>query len=274
MRSLVAVLLAASILTICACGSSSNDEQEKPAEQPNPVAVQERAAELKKMRDEACGNPVRFPVTQRCIDLSGDDGPALKRENDLRIAVWRNCALTPASAEAIRRETIARGTAKSEMGRQIIREMERTEKDSDSPCVRADMRNPDCVAGDMNACARARANDKACLAWFRDPDTQKRIDCLNRIERNSVCAQAASAESARGSGGYLSDAQQLANDCARAQNSCLHTFDECADAKSALDKFLAQLKKKTEPAATTAQQQKPDSSAQSQPMDQPPQGAP
>lgn len=268
MRTLFAALLVASVIAFCACGSSSKDEQEKPPEaKPNAPAVQERAAELRKMRDAACGNPIQFPVSERCVELSGKDGAVLKKQNELSVAVWRNCALTPASAEAIRRETIARGSANTAMGRRIIGEMERTEKDSDSPCVRADMRDPDCIAGDMDACARARSNDKACLAWFHDPDTQKRIDCLSRAAQNSVCAQTASAEAGSGAG-YLSDAQQLADDCRRAQNACLHTFDECADAKDALDKFVASLKGGAKPAA----QNQP--AVNSQPMDQPRPGTP
>lgn len=244
MRFLCAALLFASIVTLCACGSSSKDEQDKPPPpKPGPAELQEKAAELAKKRDTACGNPVRYPVSDECLQLAANDAPILRKANELTIAVWRSCALTPASAEAIRRETIARGSANTEMGKRIISEMERTERDSDSPCVRADMSDPDCIAGDMDACSRARSNDKACLAWFHDPDTQKRIECLSRSARNAVCVQAASAETGSGSdGGYFSDAQQLADDCRRAQNACLHTFDECADAKDALDKFLAQVK--------------------------------
>lgn len=259
MRSLFPALLAASILALLACGSSSKDEQAQPPPNPNAAELQAKA-ELRRKRDAVCGNPLRFPVSDECLKMAQHDAPILIKQNDLTLAVWRNCALTPASAEAIRRETIAKGTADSAMGRRIIAEMERTEKNSDSPCVRADLNDPDCMAGDVNACAQARSNDKACIAWFHDPDTRKRIQCLGETANSSICAQAAAAES-QSDGGPLSDAQQLEDDCRRAQNACLHTFDECANAKDALDKYLAQINRGAK-AGAPGQQPQPQTATQ------------
>ena len=155
--------------------------------------------------------------------------------------MWRACALTPASAETIRQEVTARGNAKPAIGQQMIGEMERTEEHSDSPCVAADLRDLDCVAGNSEACQTARQNDSGCVAWQSDADTQERLHCIDRAVHDPECMATQSAESAPKAihaASSFSDTEAQADDCRRKENACLHTFDECANAKDALQNFL------------------------------------
>ena len=177
--------------------------------------------------------------------LAGDEGPQLRRRSDLTVAVWRNCALIPSSAESIRQDLIAKGGAKTPVGQKMIGEMERTEEHSDSPCVAADLRDLDCVAGNSEACETARNGDPACVAWLNDNDTQQRLRCIDRAVHDQACMakQPASDDDSdqngySGAANYFSDAPAQAEDCRRIESACLHTFDECANAKDALDAFL------------------------------------
>jgi len=177
-----------------------------------------------------------MPISDACVQLAGDEGPQLKRRSDLTVAVWRNCALIPSSAETIRQELVAKGGAKTSVGQKMIGEMERTEQHSDSPCVAADLRDLDCVAGNAEACENARNSDPACIAWLNDSDTQQRLHCLSRAVHDQSCmAQQSGAGEAPS---YFSDAPREAEDCRHIEEACLHTFDECSSAKDALDNFL------------------------------------
>jgi len=247
MRALLAsLLLLVSMAVVQGCGSSSKKAE---ADATHTQAAQQAAAEFQKR----CGDPVRFPISEECVRLAGADGPHLRRRSDLTVAVWRNCALIPSSAETIRQELSAKGGAKTPVGEKMIGEMERTEQHSDSPCVAADLRDLDCVAGNADACENARNGDPACMAWLNDNDTQQRLRCIDRAVHDQSCAakQPAGDESNGDSGAanYFSDAPAQEEDCRRIENACLHTFDECANAKDALELFL----KPQKPAASRSQ---------------------
>jgi hypothetical protein len=219
------------------CGSSSKnavaEERQQAAEQ---GALAQRAEFQKR-----CGNPVRFPISDECVRMAGDQGPELRRRSDLTMAVWRSCALTPSSAESIRQELIAKGTAKTPIGQKMIGEMERTEQHSDSPCVMADLHDLDCVAGSAEACETARNNDPACVAWLNDQDTQERLHCIDRAVHDQACmakAPASDNDVDSGAANAFSDAPEEEEDCRRMETACLHTFDECANAKDALQRAL------------------------------------
>jgi hypothetical protein len=224
-------LLLVSMLAVSGCGSSSDKrEAAAAAAQKASVPAIDLRAEFKKR----CGDPVRFPISDECVQLAGDQGPTLKRQSELTIAVWRACSLTPSSAETIRQELVAKGGAKSPVGQKLIGEMERTEQHSDSPCVAADLRDLDCVAGNSDACSNARDSDPACVAWLNDGDTQSRLNCIDRAVHDSACV-AKTPDDATNS---VSQTDAQAEDCRRIEKACLHTFDECANAKDALDQFL------------------------------------
>jgi hypothetical protein len=229
------------MILISGCGSSAK-QTEAPAENPKAAAVDARAEFQKR-----CGDPVRFPLSKECEQLAGDRGATLRQQSDLTVAIWRACALIPSSAETIRQEIVARGGSRSEVGQRMIGEMERTEQHSDSPCVAADLRDLDCVAGNSDACARVRDADPGCVAWINDQDTQSRIKCIARVIQDPACAS--SNDSA--SGNSASDSDADVEDCHRRENVCLHTFDECANAKDALQSFIKQS------ASREAQQQQP-----------------
>ncbi len=229
---LVSILAIFSIVGISGCGSSSKKAQAQAAQaQAAQKAALDQRAEFKKR----CGDPVRFPISDECVRLAGDRGLSLRHESDLTVAVWRACALTPSSAETIRQELAAKGSAKTAVGQKMIGEMERTEQHSDSPCVVADPHDLDCVAGNSEACENARNTDPACTAWLNDGDTQLRLHCIDRAVHYPACMAKQPAE---GAADYFSDSQAQAEDCRRIEKACLHTFDECANAKDALESFL------------------------------------
>lgn len=228
---LTSLLLIVAMATLQGCWSSSKKAEAE-------ATRTEAAVEFHKQ----CGDPVRFPISDECVRLAGEQGTQLRRRSDLTVAVWRNCALIPSSAETIRQELTAKGSAKTTVGEKMIGEMERTEQHSDSPCVAADLRDLDCVAGNVEACENARNGDRSCMAWLNDNDTQQRLRCIDRAVHNQACMakQSAGDESNADSGAanYFSDAPAQAEDCRRIESACLHTFDECANAKDALDLFL------------------------------------
>ena len=236
MRALLLSLLLVSAIAACGCGSSSKKAEAEAAQQ---QAAQQEASAQRAEFQKRCGNPVHFPVSDECVRMAGHEGPELRRRSDLTTAVWRNCALTPSSAESIRQELIAKGSAKTPIGQKMIGEMERTEQHSDSPCVMADLRDLDCVAGNAEACDTARNNDPACVAWLNDQDTQERLHCIDRAVHDQACmARPPASDDEAETTNALSDAPAEAEDCRRMETACLHTFDECANAKDALERAL------------------------------------
>ena len=180
--ALISSFLVVSIVSIFGCASSSKKAEGAQA-QATQKAVLDQRAEFKKR----CGDPAHFPISEACVRLAGDRGPSLRHESDLTVAVWRACSLTPSSAETIRQELAAKGGVKTAVGQKMIGEMERTEQHSDSPCVVADLRDLDCVAGNSEACENARNADPACTAWLNDGDTQLRLHCIDRAVHYPAC---------------------------------------------------------------------------------------
>jgi hypothetical protein len=225
---------------ISGCGSSEKKAEEAAHLQ---AAAGQRRADFAKI----CGDPIRFPVSDQCVRLAGDQAPSLRRQSDLTAAVWRACSLTPSSAETIRQQLVAKGSAQTPVGQKMIGEMERTEQHSDSPCVAADLRDLDCVAGNSASCETARKSDSACTAWLADSDTQSRLRCIERAVHDQACmAKAAPDDSAAAN--YFSDSPAQAEDCRHIQDACLHSFDECANAQDALERFLKSQKTGPPPA--------------------------
>jgi hypothetical protein len=223
---LTSILLVPIILA--GCGSSAKKATE--AAQAQATTDNQRADFAKR-----CGDPVHFPIGDECVRRAGSEGPSLRRQSDLTVAVWRACALVPSSAETIRQELVAKGTAQTAVGQKMIGEMERTEQHSDSPCVLADLRDLDCVAGSSDACGNARNADPSCVAWTDDNDTQSRLRCIERAVHDPSCT---AKPPEAGAANYFSDSPAQAEDCRRIENACLHSFDECANAKAALEAFL------------------------------------
>ena len=228
------------VIATCGCGSSSGKSEAEAAHQ---QASQQAALAQRAEFQKRCGNPIRIPTSDECVRMAGNDGPELRRRSDLTMAVWRSCALIPSSAESIRQELIAKGGARTAIGQKMIGEMERTEQHSDSPCVMADLRDLDCVAGSAEACETARNNDPACTGWLNDQDTQARLRCIDRAVHDQACAaKPAPDDDESHASSAFSDAPAEAEDCRRMETACLHTFDECGNAKDALDRFLKQQK--------------------------------
>jgi hypothetical protein len=194
--------------------------------------------------ERACGNPIRFPVSDECLQAAGRQSPVLKAENDLMMNIWRACSMTPASAESIRQELAVKGGDRTPMGEKIILEMERSETSPDSPCVQADKRDPKCTNGDAGACKSARDNDRACRAWLEDNDTTHRLECLRHAEDTAACAPSAPSESTERDAPEVMPfvPDERMNECIRAREECLHSVDDCAKAKYALQLYQWRLR--------------------------------
>jgi hypothetical protein len=41
--------------------------------------------------NEACGDPIQYPLSAGCIKLMGSAGPMLEHRNDLVMRIWRSC---------------------------------------------------------------------------------------------------------------------------------------------------------------------------------------
>jgi hypothetical protein len=66
------------LLLLCDCSSASNLRS---------VPASSFEAQL----DNACGKPITYPLSAKCISLMGGVGPALRHRSDLVMRVWRTC---------------------------------------------------------------------------------------------------------------------------------------------------------------------------------------
>lgn len=118
--------------------------------------------------DEACGNPIRLPVSQQCIAARGwRVGPLLKRKSDLVMAVWRACPAEDA-CEAVEQKTPA---CKKRLAPNLAAEAKaRAEQD----------------------CQIALSADYSCDALRRDPDYVRQGNevgrCLEDQSQKPGCA--------------------------------------------------------------------------------------
>jgi hypothetical protein len=96
--------------------------------------------------DEACGKPIVYPLSPKCIKLMGGVGPALRHRSDLVMRIWRTCP-------------------------------------DENPCNKIVRSNPACTgqgaagsvtavsdsgAGTKDPCQRAQEADYSCLALRED----------------------------------------------------------------------------------------------------------
>jgi hypothetical protein len=64
------------------CGTAS-----RPASNPAGIQGSSFAREL----NQACGDPVVYPITAQCVDMMGSVGPLLQHRSDLIMKIWRSC---------------------------------------------------------------------------------------------------------------------------------------------------------------------------------------
>jgi hypothetical protein len=91
---------------------------------------------------DACGRPVLYPISTKCIGVMGSVGPLLQRRSDLVVKIWRSCA-------------------------------------NDNPCYRIASTDPACggrvtpvraglFGADNDSCRRAQQADYSCAAMLND----------------------------------------------------------------------------------------------------------
>ncbi len=49
------------------------------------------ASGFEKQLDDACGQPIVYPISAKCIALMGGVGPMLQHRSDLVMRIWRTC---------------------------------------------------------------------------------------------------------------------------------------------------------------------------------------
>jgi hypothetical protein len=118
----------------------------------------------KSTMDEACGNPVRWPISQECVNLLGPRGSLFQEKSDRVMAVWRACpsAAPCGNFGACKKlQSLTVGTQEYES-------------------QRAD-------------CRGAQGADYSCSALQKDPEFQRRgraaSECLKNMANDRHCGK-------------------------------------------------------------------------------------
>jgi hypothetical protein len=127
-QSCVAIALASMLL--CACSTQSH-----PARNTAPIPSSTFEQELA----GSCGQPVAYPISERCIAMMGSVGPLLQHRSDLIMKIWRNCP-------------------------------------AENPCYRIAAAEPACGGAQpvsfgavTQSCREAQEADHSCAALLKDP---------------------------------------------------------------------------------------------------------
>ena len=116
----------------------------------------------KSTMDEACGDPVRWPVSRECVNLLGPRGSLFQEKSDLVMALWRACptAAPCGNFEACKKlQSLKVGTKEYESQRA--------------------------------ACKSAQMADYSCSALQRDLEFQRQgrvaSECLKNVAKDASC---------------------------------------------------------------------------------------
>jgi hypothetical protein len=91
---------------------------------------------------DACGQPVAYPISAKCVSMMGSVGPILQHRSDLIMKIWRSCP-------------------------------------DENPCYRITKTDPACTGAPTaqpvsfdtanQSCKEAQETDHSCAALLRDP---------------------------------------------------------------------------------------------------------
>jgi hypothetical protein len=91
---------------------------------------------------DACGQPVAYPISPKCVSMMGSVGPLLQHRSDLIMKIWRSC---PDENPCYR----------------ITR--------TDPACNGAPAAQPVSLGNSNQSCKEAQETDHSCAALLRDP---------------------------------------------------------------------------------------------------------
>lgn len=117
--------------------------------------------------NQACGKPIAYPISAKCITLMGSAGPMLQHRSDLVMKIWRTCP-------------------------------------DDNPCYRITKTDPACAgqtpsavsdhrAGTNDACLMAQEANYSCAALRDDLVYLDRTQHSSSAKTDNDCAQAKTA---------------------------------------------------------------------------------
>jgi hypothetical protein len=96
------------------------------------------AGSFEQQLDDACGRPIVYPISAKCIALMAGAGPMLQHRSDLVMAIWRSCPEENPCYRVARTEPACSGqglTAVADTGTR-----------AESPCLKAQQANYSCAA--------------------------------------------------------------------------------------------------------------------------------
>jgi len=96
------------------------------------------AGSFEQQLDEACGQPIVYPLSPKCIALMGSAGPMLEHRSELVLAIWRTCPYDNPCYRVTTTDPACTGqglTAVSDKGSGV-----------GDPCQRAQQANYSCAA--------------------------------------------------------------------------------------------------------------------------------
>ncbi|MGO9059587.1 MAG: hypothetical protein ACLQU2_19730 [Candidatus Binataceae bacterium] len=114
--------------------------------------------------DQACGQPIAYPLSAQCIDLMGSAGPMLAHRSVLVMKIWRSCPEDNPCYRIVKSDPACGGQA---------------------PTAVSDPRG---VA--IDPCARAQEANYSCAALRDDLVYVNRMQQASSAQDDSYCAQA------------------------------------------------------------------------------------
>jgi hypothetical protein len=132
--------------------------------------------------DQACGQPIAYPLTPQCLALMGSVGPLLEHRSVLVMKIWRSCPQDNPCYRIIKTEPACAG--------QTLPAVSDHGGGANDPCLRAQEANYSCAAlrNDLAYLERTRAGSDAL---YDECDENKRAlaEYDQRIEQMSVLIQ-------------------------------------------------------------------------------------
>jgi hypothetical protein len=189
-------LAVAVALAVAGCAPISSRSAPAPAV-PAPgdvakVAHESAGTDLADKGDTACGNPIRFPVTDACVRAS-EDGTLLQTESDIVMEIWRSCQMV--SAKETARELDRIGISGSSFGvREIYETTQQEQADRAAgippePCGVVMENSPACAQPSSPACQAELEADYSCHALRSDPFRLAQKACIKNVMSKRPCVR-------------------------------------------------------------------------------------
>jgi hypothetical protein len=181
-------LMLAVALAVAGCAPISSRSAPVPAV-PAPgdvaqVAHRSGGTDLADKGDRLCSNPIRFPVTDACVQAR-DDGKWLQTQSDIVMDIWRSCPMV--SAKVDERVLERYGISGSFFGVRDIHDTTQQEQADRAagippePCGVVMENSPACAQPSSPACQAELEADYSCHALRSDPFMREQKACLEKV---------------------------------------------------------------------------------------------